>query len=551
VNLLDRAGVVCLGVSYYMAMKNQNDQIGWGGWGVIGGVVVVLVGVYGVVVLGAVSAVDFDSIGEGIGLIGEHGVGLLGRTVLIAGGIGLLAVVLGVLMGRALMGKRRAWLWGVALVPMWMPSYAIYGAMNLARAPDTIVGGWLVSYATSDESHRWVAVWAGYLIGVVGMAVWGSVIGAVVIAGSGGGRSVYRDMMELEPAGLWMRARVWVGLHRGGLLRAWGVVSLVMLGSGVPLHLAQLETWSIGIWRALSERGVDEWGAVWVMGSPMVFIGLVGAWFVTRIVLRDSTSRGGVGIGVEPERERGSGLIGAGVVWGLAVLLPIVVLAVSIDDWRVMGLFWSERGDAIGHSALIGCVVGVIGAGFAMGVAFVLGHWARWVRGVGVACVCASVAGALVPGVLVGASVVQVGVSVGWIHGGLGEVAGLLGRVLVVGGIVGAVVAGRESGELLSLRWSLGGGLVDWWGVHGRTGVAASLGAGVLCGLLAVHEIEASVMITRAGVSTLSQGLLADLHYARLERLSAALLNLMGVAIVVAIGGGMLLGWGNRRNIER
>lgn len=550
-NLLDRAGVVCLGVSYYMAMKNQNDQIGWGGWGVIGGVVVVLVGVYGVVVLGAVSAVDFDSIGEGVGLIGEHGVGLFGRTVLIAGGIGILAVVLGVPMGRALMGRGRVWLWGVALVPMWMPSYAIYGAMNLARAPDTIVGRWLVEFATSDESHRWVAVWAGYLIGVVGMAVWGSVIGSVVIAGSGGGRSIYKDMMELEPAGLWMRIRVWVGLHRGALLRAWGVVSLVMLGSGVPLHLAQLETWSIGVWRALSERGVDEWGVVWVMGSPMVLIGLVGAWFVTRMVLRDATSRGMVGMGVEQESERLVGLIGAGVVWALAVIVPMVVLAVSIDDWRVMGLFWTERSDAIGHSVLIGCVVGLIGAGFAMGVAFVLGHSERWVRGVGVACVFASVAGTLVPGVLVGASVVQVGVSVDWIHGGLGEVVGLLARVLVVGGIVGAVVAGRESGELLSQRWSLGGGLVDWWGVHGRTGVVACLGAGVLCGLLAVHEIEASVMITRAGVSTLSQGLLADLHYARLERLSAALLNLMGVAIVVAIGGGMLLGWGNRRNIER
>lgn len=522
-----------------------------------GGVVVVLVGVFGVVVFGAASAVELDSIGEGIGLIVDRGVGLLMRTLLIAGGIGLLAVVLGIPMGRVLMGTNRkhfgGWLWGVALVPMWMPSYAIYGAMNLARAPDTIVGRWLVEFATSDESHRWVAVWAGYLIGVVGMAVWGSVIGAVVIAGSSRNRGIYKDMMDLEPAGVLTRARVWVGLHRGSLVKAWVVVSLVMLGSGVPLHLAQLETWSIGVWRALSERGVDEWGVVWVMGSPMVLIGLIGAWFVTRMVLRDATSRGMVGMGVEAESERRDGLIGASLLWGVAVLVPMVVLAVSIADWRAMGLFWTERSDAIGHSVLIGCVVGLIGAGFGLGTAFVLGHSERWVRGVGVACVFASVAGALVPGVLVGAAVVQFGGQAGGL-GVLGEVVGLLARVLVVGGIVGAVVAGRESGELLSQRWSLGGGLGDlggWWGAHGRTGIAACLGAGVLCGLLAVHEIEASVMITRAGVSTLSQGLLADLHYARLERLSAALLNLMGVALVVAIGGGMLLGLGNRKNIGR
>jgi len=537
-------------------MKKLNGQVGSGGWGVVGGLVVVLVGVFGVVVFGAASAVGIDSIVEGVGLIGDRGIGLLIRTVLIGGGIGVLAVLIGIPMGRGLMGTKRAWLWGVVLVPMWMPSYAIYGAMNLARAPDTVVGGWLVSYATSDEGHRWVAVWAGYLIGVVGMAVWGSVIGAVVMAGGAGSardRGIYRDMMELEPAGIFTRARVWVGLHRGALVRAWGVVSLVMLGSGVPLHLAQLETWSIGVWRALSERGVDGWGVVWVMGSPMVLIGLVGAWFVTRVTLRGATSRGMVGMGVEQESERRVGLVGAGLVWGLAVVVPMIVLSVSIDDWRVMGLFWSERGDAIGHSVLIGCVVGLIGTGFAMGVAFVLGHSVKWVRGVGVVCVFASVAGALVPGVLVGAAVVQFGGQAGGL-GVFGEVVGLLARVLVVGGIVGAVVAGRESGELLSQRWSLGGGLVDWWGVHGRTGAVSCLGAGVLCGLLAVHEIEASVMITRAGVSTLSQGLLADLHYARLERLSAALLNLMGVAMVVAVVGGMLMnfgGVGNRRGIER
>ena len=540
-----------------MVMRDGSRQIGLGGWVVIGGVVVVLVGVFGVVVWGGIEAIDLGSFEEGLGLIRGRGVGFLVRSVLIAGGIGLLAVVLGVPMGRALMGTDRKWLWGIALVPMWMPSYAIYGAMNLARAPDTVVGRWLISYATSDESHRWAAVWAGYGIGVLGLAVWGSVIGAVVmVGGSGSGRnrsSIYRDMMDIEPAVFWTRGRVWVGVHRGALLRAWGVVSLVMLGSGVPLHLAQIETWSIGIWRALSERGVDDWGVVWVMGSPMVLVGLVGAWCVTRMVLRDATGRGSVGMGVEQESERRVGLVGAGVVWSFAILVPMVVLGVSIDDLRAMGLFWTERGGAIGHSVLIGGVVGVIGAGFAMGVAFVLGHSVRWVRGVGALAVFASVAGALVPGVLVGASVVQVGGVVGGL-GVFGEVIGLLARVLVVGGVVGSVVAGRESGELLSQRWSLGGGFGDWWKVHGRTGIMACVGAGVVCGLLAVHEIEASVMITRAGVSTLSQGLLADLHYARLERLSAALLNLMWVGLVVGLIGGLLMGlWGvgNRKDAGR
>jgi hypothetical protein len=540
-------------------------EVGWGMIALVLGVVVVLVGVFGLVVLGGVRAFDATSVRDGLGLIQDGGIGLFVRSCGVAGLIGLIATGLGAFVARGLMGfgsgfgSNRKWVWGVAMVPIWMPSYALYGAMNLARAPDTMVGRWLVSYATSDPSHRWAAIWTGYAIGIVGLGVWGSVIAALVISGGSRERAIYRDMMDLEPAKWWTRARVWVGVHRGGLVRAWGVVTVVMMGSGVPLHLAQLETWSIAVWRGLAERGVNEWGAVWVMGLPMVVVGLVGAWLVTRVVVRDAMSRGMVGTGVERGGDRG-GLIGMVLVWGLAVVVPVVVLMVSINDWRSMGLFWSERGDAIGHSVVIGGVVGLIGCGFAMGIAGLLGHWARWVRMVGVVGVYVSAAGALVPGVLVGASVVQAGGLIGGLFGGggvggwfgvYGEIAGLLVRVLVVGGIVGAVVAGRESGELVSQRWSLGGGVGDWWRAHGKTGIAACVGAGVLCGLLAVHEIEASVMVTRAGVSTLSQSLLADLHYARLERLSAALLNMMGIALLVAaIGGvlvgGVLVGRGNR-----
>lgn len=533
-------------------MGHGRLQVGVGYWIAVGAVVLVLIGVFGVVAVGGVSGIDAGAIREGIGLIQDGGMGLIVRTILVAAGIGGVSTVLGIGMARVLMragsgsgsgsgsGNGRGWVWVVAMVPVWMPSYALYGAMNLARAPDTVVGRWLVEYATSDPGRRWAAVWAGYVIGVLGMSVWGAVIAALVIAADDRGRwGVHEDMMDLEPAGVVMRGRVWVGLHRGALLKAWGVVGVVMLGSGVPLHLAQIETWSIAVWRALSERGVDAWGGVWVMGLPMIFVGVVGAWLVTRVVVRDATSRGMVGMGVERgggRRVGGMDWVWGGGVWGLGVVVPMLVLAVSIDDWRAMGLFWSERGDAIGHSVLIGGVVGVIGAVFAMMIAAMLGHWVRWVRMVGVIGVFACAAGALVPGVLVGASVA----GSGWVSGGMGELIGLLARVLVVGAVVGAVVAGRESGELLSQRWTLGGGLGDWWRAHGRTGGMACVGAGVLCGLLAVHEIEASVMITRAGVSTLSQGLLADLHYARLERLSAALLNLMIVALVVSCVGGVL-----------
>ncbi|MFK7760208.1 MAG: hypothetical protein AB8C13_09710 [Phycisphaerales bacterium] len=533
---------------------DQHQRRGSGGVIVACLLVGLMVLVFAPVVFGAGQGINSDSIREGFGLIRSGGFVLFLRSLLIAGLISGLAVILGVPLAKLMIEGARGWSASFALVvgfvPLWLPSYALYGAMNLARAPDTLVGNWLVSYSTSSPDRRWVTIWAGYLIAVLGLSLWGSVIAAAVIASGSKRQTIYTDMMDLEPAGIVTRARVWVGMHRGAVARAWGVVGLVMLGSGVPLHLAQLDTWSIVVWRALSERGPDSWGAVWVLGSPMVLIGIAGAWWVTHRVVLDPTSReigerGHDDVG-DDQSQRGAGrlvLILAGVVWVLAAVVPAAVLSVSIDDWRSMGLFWTERRDALMHSGSIGFGVGIVGCMCSAGVACVLGDRSRFVRRVGVGCVFMGMSGALVPGVLVGSSIAGAG---GVYSGVIGEFAGLLARVLVIGVVVGAVVAGRERGELVSQRWSVGSGVLGWWMVHGKRAILAYLGAGVLCGLLAVHEIEASVMITRAGVSTMSQGLLADLHYARLERLSAALLNLMGAGFLISLFGGALIWQWNR-----
>ncbi len=132
-----------------------------GMWVVVGGMVVVWALVCGAVLLGAVGAVDAEAVSEGIGLMRRSGLGLITRTTLIAGGIALFSVVFGVPLARVLMGSTRRWVWALVLVPMWMPSYAIYGAMNLARAPDTLVGGWLIEWSTSGEGNRWMTIGAG------------------------------------------------------------------------------------------------------------------------------------------------------------------------------------------------------------------------------------------------------------------------------------------------------------------------------------------------------------------------------------------------------
>ncbi len=528
-------------------MDNENGHPARRTWPKLARWIVVLGGVLIVILIMVLTVFVLPSLSPD-SLPGFKGT-LFVQSLGIASLIGLFSTILGVPIARVLLvdSGRRRWVWPMALVPMWMPSYALYGAMNLARAPDTIVGQWLIQYATSEPSRRWAAVWAGYAIGIVGLSLWGSVIAAVaIVASKSRSESMYADMIALEPAGLVARGRLWIGIHRRGLAQAWGIVTAIMLGSSVPLHLAQFQTWSIVIWRELSERGPDQWGPVWMMGSPMVIVGLLGAWLVTRMVVKDATSQGLGSPGVAPVpsegRTGGFGRLGcewfwAVGVWVLAVVLPIVVLALSIDDWRALLLFWSERREALVHSMSIGFFVGLIALMVALLTAFALGHSSRVFRGLGVGLVFVSTASALLPGILVGAFFVQMLPS-----SGASEVLGLLTRTLVVATVVGAISAAREPGELLSVRWSMGAtGLRAWWVAQGSVVMGPCLGAGILCALLAIHEVETSVMMTQAGVSTLSQSLLADLHYARLERLSAALLNIMGLAMVLSLVAGWLL----------
>lgn len=472
-------------------------------------------------------------------------IGLLIRSLAIAGFIGLVGVCMGIPVGQVLSAKldgQRRVLAAVLLSPIWLPAIMVYAAGNILRAPDTLIGRAIISFSTSSEDLRWVTIWAGYAIAVLGLAIWSAPIAGVLIASGLGFRSnLYQEMIALEPVGIFGRAKLWVRLHLGVLFRAWVLVTVLMLGSAVPMHLAQLETWSIVIWRQLAEHPIDEWGAIWLSAWPMVIVGVIGAWLLTRTVIKREEQ--------SPVEDRGhSGrrvpkviMLMAMAVWAMGALVPMAAMLFTLDDFGSLIQFWRIEASAMRDSGLIALATGAATATIAALTAITLAHPAvsiRRVSAMGVLILCIL---GLIPGVLVGAAIARSPMTMitqGW---GGALLASCI-RIAFLGAVIGALCAASETYERKSVRWQIAGGSIRGWVSTTLPGIwTAILGSGLLGGLYSMYEIEASVMVRPPGMENLPQQLLSDLHYARLEQLSAAGVNLLGIGLVCSIIGTMLI----------
>lgn len=510
----------------------------------------------GVVLVLAAFAVAYPALGVAIelarGAIGDPAgaidalrvpVGVLARSSATAVGIGVLATALAWGPARVLASGRRA-LAPVLIAPMLMPMTLAYAGWGQARAPGTAVGDWLEHLA--GEGHRWAPMVAGRSLAVVGLALWAVPIAAIVLAGDMARRDrSVEEAARLERASVGRRALLRLGLARAGVAWAVGAVALVMLGSAVPLHLAQLETHAIVTWRELAERGPDGWWRVWIGAWPALAVALVGGWFVGgwfvggRVLagLRDT---GGAGVVTEPPRARRGATIAALAVWAAAVAAPLAMFAWTLDGWSRVGTFLRLSGDALGASVGVGFLVALGVVVLALATSLALGAGGRWSAvAVGVSG-RAMLAAALVPGVLVGAAVARCG------YGGAAAlVAAHLARFGVIGVGVGCWVAWAEPPERRALRrLDAPSAARAWLGGCLPVQAAPIAGAGLAAWALSVHEIEASIMVQPAGVPSLAQTVLGMLHYARTLELAAASVVVMGGGLAVALAASALLIFG-------
>lgn len=478
--------------------------------------------------------------GDGKALPVSFGPALLIESLAWAGLIAALAVALGWPMAWA--ARRWGWRAGAVLMaPMLLPPYLSYAGWNLLRAPDTWVGAWLERAAA--EGHRWAPIAAGRVLAVAGLALWAAPIAAMalaVVARRVDDEVLDQLALDAGPRTLRHRAR----LLLSGIVAAFLFVGLLMLGSAVPLHLAQVPTWSITLWKGLDLTPPGEHWRLWLRAWPLMWCAFGGV-AVLGVVLRPAAAWSEPRPG--PGRGGASALALAAPVLGVGV--PLVLFAVNLRSAASLATFWRVSGEAVADGLIVAGGVAAVSMGL---VVVVWAAAARRSRGWALGVVAILAVAALLPGVLVGSAVARAWDGVGAVRDSAALVVlAHLARFAAVAGLAGVWLRVTEPREAEDARMVDGvaglWGRRGWWGWWaacwpGQRGVI--VGAGLAAGVLSFFEIESAIVVQPAAMQNLSRQILGYLHFARTEEFSAAAVMLMTAGLAVAAGAAWLAaGW--------
>jgi ABC-type Fe3+ transport system permease subunit len=460
------------------------------------------------------------------------------RTLGVAGFIAVIAT--GLAAPAAWVARSMSWRKLIFLLaPLLLPSYLAYSGWGLLRAPGTVIGDWLMS--RPGEAANWYPVLAGRVLAVGGLTLWLWPLPFLLLA---------MRIRRLDPAAVealqltgasW--ARRWIaviGMVRGTLAAAVGISLLLMLGSAVPLHVAQFDTYAITIWRALDETAHRQHWAVWWRAWPLLGVALAAAVWIAAWATRPAA--GESERPHEPGRGRWVGFAWAGGLWLLSVGAPVVLFATSLRSWRSVETFWRVTGGAVWNSAAVAVAAGAVCGSLAAACWYLAsGPISRGRRGVVVPLVVGVLLlSGLAPGVLVGSMIARAynaWAGVAWIGDSAAVlVLGHIARFGFVAALAGVLLARTEPAALRDARVLESGDSVRGWlraALPPQLGAVA--GVGIVCGLLSFQEIEATVLLqppTAAGGS-FAQRMLQHLHFARMEDLSAGVLVVSGAGLVI------------------
>ncbi len=443
--------------------------------------------------------------------------GLLGSTLAWAIGIAVLATLLAwpaAWVVRARKGEGLVLL----LVPLIVPAHLVYAGLNMLRAPRSVLGDWLEGLV--NHGATWAPVAAGKLAALLGLALWAAPLSALVL-GTGLSRVDTRvlDELRLEARGLRLGLAV-MGLCRGWIAGSVLMVSLIMIGSAVPLHLAQAATYSLRVWAdlLLTPGDIGTIASAW----PLLVIAGVAGWVLGGWIGGSDVAAGEAHEGAGASRWHRVYGIGLGLC---ASVLPLGLLATGIPGLEQVRVFWGFNAGALGRSIGLGLGVGLGCAAIAGATSFCMSCSGWPARVAGMVTRLLLIAG-LCPGVVIGAAWMATAKGLGarWLEDSSLIVAlAQLSRYGFLGAVSGVWLSRTDWREFRELRRIEGaGGLIGWallclplqW-----VGLSGVLFAGLA---LSLNEVEATTMVVPPGSGVFAMTLLGFMHYSRLEDLSIA-----------------------------
>lgn len=448
--------------------------------------------------------------------------GTLARTIAIALFVGLVSSLLA--WPVAFFCRARPILhW--SLIPLAMPPYLAYTGWGLLRAPGTTLGSFIEHLVQRGLPSLPFIV--GQSLAILGIILWATPMALLVLAPAA--RRIddaTLDLLTLESTSHFTRTRALARATLRPFALAALIVTLLTLGSNLPLHLAQVRTYAINIWQALDLAGPDQAWRVWGAASPLLLIATLAGWLLSAGLFAPDTQPPQVS-----PRPAPLGRAMALILLVLAVLVPLVLFLTSIQRASSIAIFFRSASEAFASSAALSLVVALAAACITLVVWRAIASDSPAARALASLSTRLLLIASLTPGVLVGSSLAQ---SWGRLStSGTTDMALLaIAHLARFGGLaaaLGALIARAEPRDARAMR------LLDG-ADHGRGWLAAALrpelgwlfASAALAAALSLHEIEAAVILMPPG-DLLPRRVLALLHYARDEELCVA-----GAAITLA-----------------
>lgn len=466
---------------------------------------------------------------------------LLLRSVAWAVGIAILATLVAIPAAWHARGRPGTTL--AFLTPLALPSYFAYASLNLLRAPGTPLGDWLAGLA----DHGWpdAPMLAGRVIAAASLTLWTWPLAMLALLPAV--RAVSEDtldQLDVDAPGSLRRALTRVSLLGAAPVPAGALVGLVVLGSPVPLHVAQVPTASMAVWIGLMQDPANP--RHWLAGWPLLVPALLAAGWLT-LRLGPASDSGEAPSMPRARRAPGLAFI-AGSLWLASVAMPMALLAWHLHDWAAIPRFIHVHQDALTGSASVAAATGIVS-----GVIACLFWWIAprawrtdaWSRRAVAVAGAAWSAATLAPGIMIGA---------GFAHLARLEALDPLADSILPSVaahvvryaspcILAAMLMLRAESRAAADAVRLDGAdsIRGFVATRLRAGAGPLLACMLLTASLSLHDIDTSILVQPPGAAMLPQHMLGYLHYWKTEELSAGSLLLMAASLVATVAAAWLL----------